>query len=359
MITEPTSSVLILRREAARGWLAALVWHPRLECWLPAGGHVEPGETPAQAAVRETLEETGLDVALVPDPATLAPAAFPHRLVPAPWLVAEVPASPDSYTAARHVHIDHVFVAIAELSTPVREPEHEVRWFRAAELATAAGISEDSRLLASALLARADRWPPCSATRMAGWEGAAALPVPGAPALPGPAQSPLLIVVRGNSASGKSSVAAGIRTRYGRGLSIVSQDNLRRVVLREHDIPGGANIGLIDLTARHAIRSGFHVVVEGILRADYYGTMLTALIAGHASQAFAYYLDIPLEETLRRHQRKAEALKYGEPEMRQWYRERDLLPGGIERVITSESSLDDTIATIVADTGLDGGILAR
>ena len=93
MITEPTSSVFILRLDPGRGWLAALVWHPRLECWLPAGGHVEPDETPAQAAVRETLEETGLAIALIPDPAALAPAAFPHRLVPAPWLVAEVPAS--------------------------------------------------------------------------------------------------------------------------------------------------------------------------------------------------------------------------------------------------------------------------
>jgi 8-oxo-dGTP pyrophosphatase MutT (NUDIX family) len=93
VINEPTASVFILRRNPERGWLMALVWHPRLQCWLPAGGHVEPDETPAQAAVRETLEEAGLDVALVPDPSALAPAAFPQRLVPAPWLVAEVPAS--------------------------------------------------------------------------------------------------------------------------------------------------------------------------------------------------------------------------------------------------------------------------
>ena len=33
-------------------------------------------------------------------------------------------------------------------------------------------------------------------------------------------------------------------------------------------------------------------------------------------------------------------------------RERDLLPGGIEHVITAESSLEDTVATIMADTGL-------
>jgi ADP-ribose pyrophosphatase YjhB (NUDIX family) len=56
MIREVTSSVFILRRNPADGWLAALVWHPRLDCWLPAGGHAEHGETPAEAAVREARE---------------------------------------------------------------------------------------------------------------------------------------------------------------------------------------------------------------------------------------------------------------------------------------------------------------
>ena len=44
-----------------------------------------------------------------------------------------------------------------------------------------------------------------------------------------------LIILRGNSASGKSSTAAEIRRRYRwRDLAIVGQDNLRRDVLREH-----------------------------------------------------------------------------------------------------------------------------
>lgn len=62
-----------------------------------------------------------------------------------------------------------------------------------------------------------------------------------------------LIVLRGNSASGKTSVATGIRNRYGRGIAIISQDNLRRTVLRERDTPDGANIGLIDTVARYAL----------------------------------------------------------------------------------------------------------
>lgn len=39
--------------------------HDRLGMWLPPGGHVDRGELPHEAAVRECREETGLDVDLL------------------------------------------------------------------------------------------------------------------------------------------------------------------------------------------------------------------------------------------------------------------------------------------------------
>lgn len=39
--------------------------HKKYGFWLQPGGHVEPGETPDEAAVRETLEETGLKVEVI------------------------------------------------------------------------------------------------------------------------------------------------------------------------------------------------------------------------------------------------------------------------------------------------------
>jgi 8-oxo-dGTP pyrophosphatase MutT (NUDIX family) len=35
--------------------------HKRLGIWIQPGGHIDPGETPWEAALRETREETGLD----------------------------------------------------------------------------------------------------------------------------------------------------------------------------------------------------------------------------------------------------------------------------------------------------------
>ena len=252
------------------------------------------------------------------------------------------PVHADRHTANRHVHLDHVFLAIAENRPSTGDAAHEVAWFTEADTATAVGISEDSRLQVLALfgyLAGRSRLPalPACGTGGTGSEGTR------------------LVVLRGNSASGKNSVAAEVRRRYGRGIAIVSQDNLRRVVLREHDVPGGANVGLIDLTARHALSSGFHVVVEGILRADHYGEMLTTLISDHADSAFAYFLDVPFGETLRRHATKPQGAEYGEAEMRGWYRGVDLLPGGIEQLIPADSALEATATRLMADTGLDRG----
>lgn len=161
-----------------------------------------------------------------------------------------------------------------------------------------------------------------------------------------------LIVLRGNSASGKSSVAAGLRERTGRGLALVAQDNLRRTILKERDVPGALNIGLIELTARYALDAGHHVVVEGILAADRYGEMLTRLCADHVGRTHRYYLDVPFDETLARHATKPIADVVDAARLRSWYRPLDLLPGAGETVIGADSTLPGTVERILRDTGL-------
>ena len=48
-----------------------------------------------------------------------------------------------------HLHVDHVYVAVAGSQRPVRQPEHEVRWFTLADICTAPDVLEDSRILAT------------------------------------------------------------------------------------------------------------------------------------------------------------------------------------------------------------------
>jgi hypothetical protein len=162
-----------------------------------------------------------------------------------------------------------------------------------------------------------------------------------------------LIVLRGNSASGKTSTAAEIRRRHRlRDLAIIGQDNLRRDVLRERDVPGGANIGLVDLVTRYALGHGFNAIVEGIFWTDHYAGMLKALIDDHQGLTCCYYLDVPFDETLRRHATKPQAEKYGAAEMKAWFRERDLLSGGVEEIIPAGTPQDEIVRRIMTDSGL-------
>lgn len=154
MIKEATASTFVFREGPGGVWQTALVWHPRLECWLPSGGHVERDESAAEAAQREATEETGLRVRLLPGPAASVPAGFPHATVCAPWWVVEMRARADSHTPGPHVHLDHVFLALAARQDLVGVPAHETRWFSEPAISRADGIAEDSRLQARDLFPR-------------------------------------------------------------------------------------------------------------------------------------------------------------------------------------------------------------
>ncbi|MBB5777675.1 kinase [Nonomuraea jabiensis] len=160
-----------------------------------------------------------------------------------------------------------------------------------------------------------------------------------------------LIVLRGNSGSGKTSVARALRKAYGkRGLAVVGQDVLRRDILRELDVPDGVNIGLIDTVTRYALDHGHHVILEGILTACRYAPMLQALREDFPGRSRFFYLDVPFEETLRRHATRPQSAEFGPDMMREWYIERDLLPGGYETIIDQHSSLEETVRRLLSET---------
>jgi len=86
--------------------------HKRLGLWLQPGGHIEPGETPADGARREAEEETGL--------AVRHPEGGP-RLVHV-----DVHPGPKG-----HTHLDVRFLLEADDADPVPQGDEspDVRWF--------------------------------------------------------------------------------------------------------------------------------------------------------------------------------------------------------------------------------------
>lgn len=158
-----------------------------------------------------------------------------------------------------------------------------------------------------------------------------------------------LIVVRGNSASGKSTTAWALREWWGRRLAVVEQDYLRRRILKAHDTDEGPQYGLIEQTVTYCLDYGYDVVLEGILHRQRYRPMLERLAENHRGVTAAYYFDISWAETLRRHASRAKAVEFDAEDMRGWYCPRDTLGWPGERLVPDEATLDTTCERIVTD----------
>lgn len=89
--------------------------------------------------------------------------------------------------------------------------------------------------------------------------------------------------------------------RLGPSVALVEQDYLRRIVLKERDIPCGANIGLISNTTRYALEHGWNVILDGILSSKRYTGILDELHRDHLGTTYFYYFDVSWDETVLRH----------------------------------------------------------
>ncbi len=56
--------------------------------------------------------------------------------------------------------------------------------------------------------------------------------------------------------------------------------------------------------------------------------MLARLLDDHLGKSFCYYMDIPFDETLRRHLTKANSHEFGRAQMESWWRERTYCQAG-------------------------------
>lgn len=118
-----------------------------------------------------------------------------------------------------------------------------------------------------------------------------------------------LVVLRGNSRSGKSSLATALRERP------------------------------------------MSVVLEGILWSTKYGEMIRRLLADHRGSNFVYYLRVDFDETVARHTASTDAAEWTAEDMRSWWNDNDLLGIPEETVLNARHPQFQLLSQIERDLG--------
>lgn len=83
--------------------------------------------------------------------------------------------------------------------------------------------------------------------------------------------------------------------------------------------------------------------------ADWYRTLFVQAKELYRDNIYAYYFDIPFEETVRRHQMRDKRNEFGAEAMRKWWREKDYSDVLDERTIGLECDKDSIVNKIYCD----------
>ena len=155
-----------------------------------------------------------------------------------------------------------------------------------------------------------------------------------------------LIILRGNSGSGKTTIAKELQNRFGSNTMLISQDVIRRDMLKVKDGENTQAIPLMKELLTYGSKHNDIVVLEGIMYADWYKSLFELAIELYGNKIYAYYFDLPFEETLKRHQTKQNCHEFGEEAMTRWWREKDFSDVLNEVSITSEKDIENIVIDI-------------
>ena len=161
---------------------------------------------------------------------------------------------------------------------------------------------------------------------------------------------PKLIIIRGNSGSGKSTVAGIVRDNAKSDTALINQDYVRRTILRDNSDDHAQTAELINQIVLAILAQGYNVVLEGVLSKNRYSKMLRNLVEAYPS--YVYYINVTLKETLKRHQTKPIANQVSENKILGWYIEKDILGVENEKVIGEDSSISQSVKFILINSGL-------
>ena len=158
-----------------------------------------------------------------------------------------------------------------------------------------------------------------------------------------------LITLRGNSGSGKTTVARKLQKKFGYNTMLISQDEIRRNMLWVKDGIDTKALPLMIELLKYGNEHSEIVILEGIMYEEWYNPLFRVAKELYGENVHSYYFDIPFEETVRRHQTRSKNQEFGEEQMREWWREKDFSSVLEEKIITCEMDVNDIVEKVYAD----------
>lgn len=160
-----------------------------------------------------------------------------------------------------------------------------------------------------------------------------------------------LVVLRGDSASGKTTTALALRPLLGPRTALIHQDHFRRELLENPDRLQRASDAsvLIIGAARQALDLGYDVILDGILNLRDYAGPLDALARDHRGRTRVYQFDVGLDETIRRHEQRPLRRRFGPEKLHEWYDGWQPLPETPETRVTADVTTEDLVSRILRD----------
>ncbi|MFD5213673.1 AAA family ATPase [Microbacterium sp. NPDC058345] len=160
-----------------------------------------------------------------------------------------------------------------------------------------------------------------------------------------------LVILRGDSASGKTTTALALRPLLGPRTALIHQDHFRRELLENPDRFQRARDAslLIIGAARQSLDLGYDVILDGIFNLRDYAEPLDALARDHRGTTRVYQFDVGLDETIRRHERRPLRAAFGPDKLREWHDGWQPLPETPETRVSASVTTDALVSRILRD----------
>lgn len=155
-----------------------------------------------------------------------------------------------------------------------------------------------------------------------------------------------LVVIRGNSGSGKTTLSLKLLDLIPHSVLVEQDYFIKYATSSKTPDQEAARRTKIFTSVKNALEKNEAVILEGVFDLRRYRDYFSDLLDYHPNNNYFYYIDLPFEETLKRHETRDKRHEFGEVAMIGWYIAHDQFGYDFEKTIDSEMRIDDAVELI-------------